>query len=195
MRGVPWIEDRVILPGSLAKSGQLPMLAACLAVGVLAGILVAAVRLNLGLPGHKALLWMPPILVARRLSRCRGGVTAGGAAMAGTTFGLGGHLAGGFAGLPLILAACAFLDLVIHWLESKRISGWRQVPMMGLAALVANLICLTKRLALPAGSGAHLLLDTSGFWFRFGSYACFGLVAGLVAAVTVQAVDRGRRRG
>jgi hypothetical protein len=112
----------------------------------------------------------------------------------GTTFGLGGHLAGGPLGLPLILVACAFLDGVIHVLECRKVSAWRQVPILGLAALFANLICLGKRLALPAGLGVHLLLDESGFWFRSGSYALFGLVAGLIAALTLRAVNRDRQR-
>jgi len=39
------------------------------AVGVLAGVATASVKLHLGLPGHKALFWMVPIVLARVLSR------------------------------------------------------------------------------------------------------------------------------
>jgi hypothetical protein len=193
MHGSLWIGRRVVLAGSLAKGSQLRMWVACLAVGVITGLLVAGIRLNLGLPGHKALLWMPPIIIARLLSHCSGGATTAGAALVGTTFGVGGHLAGGSSGAPLILIACAFLDLVIHLLERRRISAWLHVPAVGVAAMFANLICLGKRLFLPEGFGAHLLLNVSGFWARFCSYAFFGLAAGLIAATTAYYLQRGRR--
>ena len=170
------------------------MLAVCIAVGAIAGLLVAGVRLNLGLPGHKALLWMPAVIVARMLGRCRVGATAGAAATAFTTFGLGGNLAGGPGGLPLTIVAGAFLDLVIGSLERGKVPAWLHVPIIAAAAMLANLICLTRRLFLPAGFGVHLLFDASGFWFRFCSYAFFGLVAGLIAAIVARSAGR-RHRG
>jgi hypothetical protein len=168
------------------------MLAASLAVGVIAGLLVAHLRLNLGLPGHKALLWLPPIIVARLLGRCRIGATAGSAAAGCTTFALGGNLAGGPLGLPLLIVAGIFLDLVISSLESRKVPAWLYVPSIGIAALCANLIGLGKRMLLPAGFGAHLLFNDSGFWFRFCSYALFGLAAGVLAALTACCVRRYR---
>ncbi len=190
MRGFPWIERTALLRGSLAKGSEVRTLAVCVAVGVITGLLVAAVRLNLGLPGHKALLWMPPIIVARLLGRCSGGATAAGAALVGTTFGAGGNLAGGFSGAPLILVACVFLDLVIHLLESREIAAWLQVPAVGAAGMFANLICLAKRLAVPSGFGAHLLLNATGFWWRLCSYAFFGLAAGLTGATVAHGLRR-----
>jgi hypothetical protein len=170
------------------------MLVVCIAVGAISGLLVAVVRLNLGLPGHKALLWMPTVIIARVLGRCRVGATAGSTAVMVTTFTLGGNLAGGPMGLPLILVAGAFLDLVIGFLERGRVPAWLHVPVLGAAGMLANLICLTRRLVLPAGFGAHLLLDASGFWFQFCSYAFFGLAAGLIAAMTARSMKRRRRR-
>ncbi len=193
MRGFPWTNEGVTLRRSIAEGAQLGMLAASIAVGVIAGLLVAHVRLNLGLPGHKALLWLPPIIVARMLGRCRIGATAGSAATACTTFALGGNLAGGPLGLPLLVAAGIFLDLVISSLESRKTPARLYVPIIAIAAMLANLICLGKRLLLPAGLGAHLLLNASGLWFRFCSYTGFGLAAGLIAAVTVYLVERRRR--
>jgi hypothetical protein len=169
------------------------MLAVCLAVGTISGLLVAGLRLNLGLPGHKALLWMPAVIIARMLGRCRVGATAGAAGAAFTTFGLGGNLAGGPGGLPLVVVAGAFLDLVIGSLERGKVPAWLHVPIIGAAAMLANLICLTRRLFLPAGMGAHLLFDASGFWFRFCSYAFFGLAAGLVAGIAARCAGRRRR--
>ncbi len=192
MHGFPWIKNGIPLRDSIAKDSQIRMLMVCIAVGAIAGLVVAGVRLNLGLPGHKALFWMPAVIIARMLGRCRAGATAGAAATAFTTFALGGNLAGGPMGLPLVVVAGAFLDLVIGTLESRKVPAWLHVPAIGVAAMLANLICLTRRLLLPVGLGAHLLFDASGFWFRFCSYAFFGLVAGLIAAVVTHSVKRRR---
>jgi hypothetical protein len=193
MRGFAWTNERATLRRSVAEGGQLKMLAAPLAVGVIAGLLVAHVRLNLGLPGHKALLWLPPIIVARMLGRCRIGDTAGSAATACTTFALGGNLAGGRLGLPLLVVAGIFLDLVISSLESRNAPARLYVPIIAIAAMLANLICLGKRLLLPAGLGAHLLFNASSLRFRLCSYALFGLAAGLIAGVTACFIERRRR--
>jgi len=128
MRGSLWIEKRAVLRSSLVVGVQFRMLAASVAVGVIAGLLVAHVRLNLGLPGHKALLWLPPILAARLLGRCRIGAAVGSAATGCTTFALGGNLAGGPLGLPLLVIAGIFLDLVIGALENRKTPVWLVVP-------------------------------------------------------------------
>lgn len=193
MRGFLWTNESVTLHPKLAEGARLRMLATPLAVGVIAGLLVAHVRLNLGLPGHKALLWLPPIIVARMLGCCRIGATAGSAATACTTFALGGNLAGGPLGLPLLVLAGIFLDLAISSLENRKAPARLYVPIIAIAAMLANLIALGKRLLLPAGLGAHLLLNASGFRFRLCCYASFGLAAGLIAAVTVYLVERRRR--
>ncbi len=193
MHGFPWTRNGITLRDSVAKDGQIRMLAACAAVGVIAGLIVAGVRLNLGLPGHKALFWMPAVIVARRLGRCRVGATTGAAATALTTFALGGNLAGGPMGLPLIVAAGAFLDLVMIALESGKVPAWLHIPAIAVSAMLANLICLTKRVFLPAGFGVHLLFDVSGFWFQLCSYAFFGLAAGLIAAIAARSIERRHR--
>jgi hypothetical protein len=59
--------------------------------------------------------------------------------------------------------------------------------------MLAKLICLAKRLFPPAGFGVHLLFDASGFWFRFCSYAFFGLVAGLIAGIVARSAGRRRQ--
>ncbi len=193
MHGFPWTRNGITLRDSIAKDSQLWMLAVCIAVGAIAGLVVTAVRLNLGLPGHKALFWMPAVIIARMLGRCRVGATAGAAATAVTTFALGGNLAGSPMGLPLVLVAGAFLDLVIGTLESGKVPAWLHVPTIAVAAMLANLICLTRRLLLPAGFGVHLLFDVSGFWFQFCSYAFFGLAAGLITAIAARSIERRRR--
>ncbi|MDD5458718.1 MAG: hypothetical protein PHF37_04950 [Phycisphaerae bacterium] len=75
-----------------------------------------------GLPGHKAFLWMTPVLIARLLNKCKIGTTAVGLAAALTTYSLGANLAGGLFGLPVIVIAAAILDWTVNFLEKNKIS-------------------------------------------------------------------------
>lgn len=179
---------------SIVKSRQLKMLAASIAVGVIAGLFIANVRLHLGLPGHKALFWMTPVIVARLLGRCRAGTTAGALSAAFTTFVLGSHLAGGVLGLPLIGFAGIILDAVINFLEKRKMSALLVIPIIGFTAMLANLLCLVKRLLVPLGHAPQLLFGISGFWLKLASYAFFGLMAGLIAAMLACLINRRRCR-
>ena len=58
------------------------------------------------------------------------------------------------------------------------------ILMLGLAGIIANLICLSKRMILPAGLSPHFILGFSESWLRLCSYAFFGLLAGIVAAIS-----------
>jgi len=196
MLGFPLIERKTDRHSSIVSSHQLRMLALSLAVGVIAGLFVTHVRLRLGLPGHKALLWMTPVILVRLLGRCKAGTTAGALSAAFTTFVTGGHLAGGVLGLPLIGFAGLMLDVAINLAEKSGQPYLLTIPIVGLTAMFANLLCFVKRLLLPAGPAAHLIFRASGFWFDLSCYAFFGLIAGLVAAtlaflVTYRQVCRG----
>ena len=190
MPGFPLTERGTDRHDSIVSSHQLRMLALSLAVGVIAGLFITHVRFHLGLPGHKALLWMTPVILARLLGRCKAGATAGALSVAFSTFAIGGHLAGGVLGLPLIGFAGVVLDVVIHFLERFGAAGFQKwqtgclmtIPIVGAAAMFANLLCLAKRLLLPAGPTAHFVFGASGFWLNLGCYALFGLIAGLVGA-------------
>lgn len=170
------------------------MLLVSSSVGVMAGLLIASVRLNLGMPGHKAFFWMTPVLIARLRGGCKVGTTAGGLFAALTTYSLGANLAGGMIGMPMIVLAGIILDWIVNFLEKKRISGLAMILSLGLAGMVANLICLAKRMFLPTGLNPHFILGVSGFWFRLSSYAFFGLVSGFVAAISARVQSRRSQR-
>ena len=159
------------------------MLLVSISVGVLCGAFIAMVRMNLGMPGHKAFLWMTPVLIARLRGGCKIGTSAGGLFAAITTYSLGANLAGGVLGMPLIVLAGTLLDWAVNYIEKNKISGAAMILTLGLAGVAANLVCLAKRLILPTGLDPHFIFGVSEFWFRLLSYAFFGLLSGVVASV------------
>ncbi|MGB2986848.1 MAG: hypothetical protein WBE26_13330 [Phycisphaerae bacterium] len=166
----------------LLAGEQWRMLLATGAVGVLAGLFMAHVRLHLGLPGHKALFWMIPVIAARLAFRSPAGATIGALAASFTTLGIGGHLAGGLAHLPLVGLAGIMLDVTIGLAERRALAvGW-MIPLLGCAGLLANLVCFLKRVFPPSSFKLHVFWGYSGPWGSLVSYAFFGLLAGLIGA-------------
>ena len=157
-------------------------LAISLSVGVIAGCLAALLKLHLGLPGHKAIIWMTPVIAARLLGRCRIGTTAGAFTAAFVSLGSGGNLAGGLLGLPLVGVAGALVDACIIRLEKRNASALTTIIAIALAAMLANLICYGKRLLVPAGIAPHDIFGGAGIMLRPMSYGLFGFMAGLIAA-------------
>lgn len=183
MRGFLLTVRKAVLWNSFVSSRQFRMLMASMAVGVLAGVFMAHIRLNLGMPGHKALFWMIPAVLARLLGRCKAGTTATVLSTAFTSLALGGNLAGGWLGLPLVGFAGGFLDLVINFLEKRKICFFLVILVVGVTGIFANLLCLLKRLLLPAGVNMHVFWGISGVWFKIASYAFFGFLAGITGSV------------
>jgi hypothetical protein len=190
MRGFPLTEAKAVRWNSIVNIRQLKMLIASIAVGIIAGLFTSHVRLHLGLDGHKALFWMTPVIIARLLSRCKAGTTAGALSCAFTAFVSGGNLAGGILGFPLIGVAGIMLDVVINFLENRNVSGIFAVLAVGIAGMLANLICLMKRLFSPEGFNPNYLFGVSDFWFKLVSYAFFGLLAGVIAATVTYLINR-----
>ena len=162
------------------------MLLVSISVGVISGLFIALVRLNLGLPGHKAFFWMTPVLITRLHSRCKIGATSGGLFAALTTYSMGANLAGGAIGMPIIVIAAVILDWTVNFIEKNNFSGPKMILLLGIAGAAANLVCLSKRMILPAGLSPHFILGFSGTWFKLCSYLFFGLLSGVVAAITFQ---------
>ena len=106
-----------------------------------------------------------------------------------------GNLAGGVLGLPLVGAAGALVDAFILKLENRRASASTTIIVVALAAMMANLICCLKRLLGPTGIAPHDVFGSAGLMLRPLSYAFFGFVAGLVAAITSHVVRRRKTRG
>ncbi len=190
MRGHLSIRKGTPLAEALLGSAGLRGLVVSVSVGVIAGCLAASVKLHLGLSGHKALIWMTPVIAARLLGQCRIGTTAGAFTAAFVSLGIGGNLAGGPLGLPLVSAAGALIDACIDRLEKHQASAVTTIVVVAFSAMLANLICCLKRLLAPTGIAPHDILGSAGPLLRPLSYAIFGFLAGLVAAMTSIAVRR-----
>jgi hypothetical protein len=174
---------------SLAQSHQARMLLASISVGVIAGILMVHIRLHLGISGHKGLFWITPVLAARLLGRCKAGASAGALAAATTCIGLGGHMGGGWLGLPLIALVAVVWDVVIHQVEHGALPWFLMIPLIALLGAGGNLIVLGKRLLAPPGPNAIHIFGFSGLGFDVVSYAVCGLVAGLIAVLVAYGVQ------
>ncbi len=184
MRGSQLTERKAGLWNSISQSNQFKMLLASISVGVIAGTFMGNVHMNWGLPGHKALFWMAPVLFTRIIGRCKAGSTAGAMAAALTTFSFGGHIAGGVVGLPLVALVGLSLDMLINQLESRKVSPLAATPILTAAATLGNLVMLGKRILTPRGFGAlhHNLMGITDPLYSLLSYAFFGLISGLAAA-------------
>jgi hypothetical protein len=183
------------MPGSLSternrapwNSAVFDQYLSVVAVGILAGIVVACARTPLHLPGHKAIFWIAPVLAARLITRARAGASAGALATALTTLSLGGRIAGGFVMAPLIILAGLVLDMAVQFTERHKLAGWKWLLVLASAALAANLICFIKRLFDPMG--AFFSAGNIDDLFLAGAlHAAFGLIAGLIGAVAGRAL-------
>ncbi|HUV67052.1 MAG TPA: hypothetical protein VMW24_24405 [Sedimentisphaerales bacterium] len=192
MRGYLWIESRVTPIGAILGPEGVRGLAISLSAGIIAASLAACLKLHLGLPGHKALLWMTPIIAARLLGRCRVGTTSGALTAAFVSIGMGGNLAGGLSGLPLVGAAGALIDATVIRLGKRKASALNAIAAVAFSAMLANLICCAKRLLLPVGVTPHNIFGGLDVLMRPLSYALFGFLAGLIAA-TVAHLFRSRK--
>ena len=163
------------------------------AMGIIAGCAASAIRLHLGIPGHKAILWMPIVIACRLLSGCRIGATVGSLSAAAAAYACGGNLAGDMTALPLIAVTGAVLDYFAAMAQRYR-SIWFILPIVATGAMIANMICLTKRLWLPLLVGNHGLSGYSELIYRILSYAVCGLVAGVAGVVLYVLASKCRHR-
>ncbi len=186
MRGYLWIESKGTPIGAVLGPEGVRGLAVSLSVGIIAGCLAAGLKLHLGLPGHKALLWMTPVIAARLLGRCRVGTTSGMLTAAFVSIGMGGNLAGSLSGLPLVGAAGGLIDVTAAHLEKHKASALTTIAAIAFSAMLANLICCAKRLLLPTGLTPHDIFGEADVLMRPLSYALFGFLAGLIAATAAQ---------
>jgi hypothetical protein len=152
-----------------------------IAIGILTGIVVAYARTPMHWPGHKAILWMAPVLAARLVTRTGAGASVGSLATALTTLSIGGRIAGGIVMMPLIILAGVVLDMGVQFCERRKFSVWKCVLFLAFAALAGNLICFIKRLFDPMGAffSAGNIED---LFIAGGLHALFGFLAGLLGA-------------
>ncbi|MBW8015323.1 MAG: hypothetical protein FVQ82_03985 [Planctomycetes bacterium] len=174
----------------LVHSDQFKKTLVCISVGIFSGLFIACIKLNLGWSGHKAFMWMTPLLIARFRTGAKIGTSAGGMFAAMTAYSLGANLAGGLIGFPLIAVAGGVLDVVANYIEKNKVSLFSMILLLAVAGGLANLICLVKRMFLPAGISPHNLFGADGMMSRALLYLFFGSLSGIVAAVIVKAVSR-----
>jgi hypothetical protein len=175
-------------------------------LGFAAAVVHTYLKLRLGIPGHAAVLWLTPLLVARAVSMSWG---AGTLASTGTAVGL--CALGGF--------GCRFpevLEFGTYWvvgpvldLWMQALGGWTRtaegrrsllvgpfgVAAMALAGLLANLSHLGSKL----GFGV-IRVHTPRFGLPPGVYdlvtfTVFGLAAGVLAYVISRPVLKRRAPG
>ena len=178
------------MPGSLLtersraswNSAVLDGYLSVVAVGILAGIVVAYARTPVHLPGHKVIFWMAPVLAARLVTRSRAGASAGALATALTTLSLGGRIAGGIVMAPLIVLAGVVLDLAVQMTERRKLGWGKFVLILASAGLAGNLICFVKRLLDPMGA-FFSAGNIDDLFLAGGLHAIFGIVAGLSGAL------------
>ncbi|MCH6169649.1 hypothetical protein [Pseudonocardia alaniniphila] len=139
-------------------------------VAVAGIVAVTDLRIPVGLPGHRGLIWLT-LLVAVALSVRRPGVvTAVGAASTVLTFALGSAV-----GDPRYLAAAILLDATLAVPIVRR-----HPVLLGLAASPIHLVALVAPLLGAVGAGGALVGLGSGLATKAGFHLAFGLVAGLL---------------
>jgi len=189
MRGSPWIENTRSRDAARSAAESIKAFLAVCAVGVLAGLVAGQVRLHLGLPGHKAIFVMAPVIAALLVFRSAAGATGGLVAAALASLATGGQVISLSTHLPFAAAAGGVLDVAIGLAQRR---GWGAMGMVfwaGLAGAAANLVLLAERLLTPLFQ-SHALLGLTGLGARLVSYAAFGLLAGLVGAGLAAVIRR-----
>lgn len=193
MRGYLSIGKRTSQWPRFLTADQVRMLCGSIAMGVLAGLFISQFRLHLGLPGHKAIFWLTAVVFARLVFPSPVGATAGALSAACTALLAGGSFAGSAALLPLVALAGGVLDVIVKFVESRKIVGLLTVPVIGLGGMLANLVCLSKKLLAASPHHPHSVWGIPSPFLDVISYAVFGLLAGLIGAMLALAVVRGNR--
>ena len=170
----------------LTRSVQVAVL---LTLGLASAVLRTCVKLNLSIPGHAAIFWLVPILIARLVVTTRGAAT-----LCSTTAALGMCALRGLSiRWPFLLTGSTFwvvgpvLDAYV-WLLNSR-TGARYAQRTGLAGLLyaalagvaANYAHLGSKVLLGVFRPHAAQLGLSPALFPMATYLVFGLIAGILA--------------
>ncbi|WP_433290005.1 hypothetical protein ACQPZQ_41780 [Pseudonocardia sp. CA-142604] len=154
-------------------------------VAVAGIVAVADLRIPVGLPGHRGLIWLTLLAAVALSVRRPGVVTAVGAASTVLTFALGSTV-----GDPRYLAAAILLDATLA------IPIVRRHPvLLALAASPIHLVALVAPLLGAVGVGGALVGFGSGLATKVGFHLAFGLVAGLLGWTVAAALRCSWTRG
>ena len=194
------------------RSGSLPVqLALLVSLGLISAALHTWLKLRLGIPGHAALKWLVPLLVARWLVPMRAS-----ASVAGTSAAMGLYAFGGLSlRWPPVLAWSTFclvgpaLD-AYAWMigrsgtrsrgKDSGFSGRTGFLLAALAGVVGNYAHLALKLGLQVIRPHPVRFGLPPAVFALSSYLLFGLAAGILAyglarGVKASAHARARSRG
>ena len=141
------------------------------------------IRIPVGLPGHRGLVWLTVLVAVALVTPRRGAVLAVGAASSIASLpmhGLGDPLwSGRYVAAAALLYAAGSLPVV-----------WRRRWLLALAAAPIHLVALASSLfSWHAGSGMSAWAS-NGMLERAGWHLVFGCVAGLLAWVVALGLDR-----
>ena len=190
---------------------QASELAVLLLTGGVASVLTNVVRFGLGIPGSSIVFAVFPMALGFALvpRRGAGSVMAAGALLTSGMLGVAGVRLDGFGAQTSLLATGPMLDLALRWAKH----GWRLYLAFVLACAGSNTLAFFARAAgklygigglggqhgggggggAGGGGAGRLLFDVwlpQAMW----TYACAGIVAGLLSAA-VWFHFRERRRG
>lgn len=160
-------------------------------LAVVVVVVSADIRIPIGLPGHRGLVWLSLLVAVALVTRRRETVVAVG--MASTIATLMLHVAPGPWGSGRYLAA-AFLLYAVASAPVARRRRW----LIVLAAAPIHLVALAGSVAALLGGGYLFALVSVGMAEKVLFHLGFGLLAGLLGwavACGVDGVDEIRRKG
>ena len=174
------------------RAGEIAGLA-CL--GLLAALMHTHVKLSLGLPGHAALKWLLPLLLARRLLPLGvAGTVASSAAAAGLLvfngFGLRWPLLGSAVSFWLVGPALDALERTL----GPEAPGLRGLPFAMLTGVVGNFAHFGLKLTCGIYRAHGPRFGMSPWLWPCITYAFFGLLAGAAAHGLWHGVRAARRQ-
>ncbi|MCK5174506.1 MAG: hypothetical protein KAR47_14020, partial [Planctomycetes bacterium] len=82
-------------------------------------------------------------------------------------------------------AAGVVLDVMISRVQKSKIPILVRMPVIAVAAMLANLILLGRKLFGAMGAGGYMRFTGRELYFRLLSYSVFGLISGILAVVIV----------
>ena len=161
-------------------------------IGLLSGVFAGAVRLHLGLAGHKILLWLPFVLGTRIIFKWPAGCSIGafgaviGNILSGDSFGSAAII------MPLAVFCGGFIDIAIKSLQSRNFLI--HLAVMSVMGANFNILLFGVRSLCGYLFRSHNFAGLCGVEAMLASYAFFGFLAGMTGAIAGRSLSRLRRK-
>jgi len=150
----------------------------------------ACARLRLGIPGHSAVLWLTPLLLARSLAPAAGATTIAATVSSVTRFAVGGFSLRWPAALSFVTywavgPAIDYYVSLVERLDEAAGRGDRDgrfgLPSMLLAGIVGNYAHLAAKVGLGVIRSHVPYPGLDPGWYELTTYFFFGAIAGAMA--------------